>query len=159
VLWLNLLLIPMAIIGDATSYYIGARSGPAIFNRPESRFFKPSHVKAAQAFYEKHGGKAIILARFMPLVRTFVPVVAGVAQMPYRRFAMFNIVGAASWILSMTMTGYLLGNWSNSIGFPIEKHIEKVIIIVVFLSILPGLIEYLKARRGAAKAVAEPEKA
>jgi membrane-associated protein len=159
ILYLNLLLIPLAILGDATSYFIGARSGPAIFNRPESRFFKPSHIKAAQAFYEKHGGKAIILARFMPLVRTFVPVVAGVAQMPYRRFAMFNVVGAASWILSMTLTGYLLGNWSSQMGFPIEKHIEKVIIIVVFLSILPGLIEYLKARRGAAKAVAEPEKA
>ena len=160
ILWLNLLLIPMAIIGDATSYFIGARSGPKIFNRPESRFFKPAHIKAAHAFYEKHGGKAIILARFMPLVRTFVPVVAGAAQMPYRRFAMFNVVGAAAWIISMTMTGYLLANWSKSAGFPIEKHIEKLIILVVFLSILPGIIEYIKAKRGAAKvAAAELEKA
>lgn len=156
ILYLNLLLIPMAIIGDATSYVIGSRSGPKIFNRPESRFFKPAHVKAAQDFYEKHGGKAIIIARFMPLVRTFVPVVAGVAQMPYRRFAMFNVVGAAAWVLSMTLTGFLLGNLVPNI----DKHIEKVIIVVVFLSILPGIIEYLKARRGAAKAaVAEPEKA
>lgn len=155
ILWLNLLLIPMAIIGDATSYFIGARSGPKIFNRPESRFFKPAHVKAAHDFYEKHGGKAIIIARFMPLVRTFVPVVAGVAQMPYRRFAMFNVVGAAAWVLSMTLTGYLLGNLVPNIG----GHIEKVIVVVVFLSILPGLIEYLRARSRAAKALAEPEKA
>jgi membrane-associated protein len=154
-LWLNLLLIPMAVIGDATSYFIGARTGPKIFNRPESRFFKPAHIKAAHEFYEKHGGKAIIIARFMPLVRTFVPVVAGVAQMPYRRFAMFNIVGGASWVFSMTMTGYLLGNLVPNI----DRHIEKVIIVVVFLSILPGIIEYFKARSRASKALAEPEKA
>src|SRR4051794_4799885 len=88
ILYLNLLLIPCAILGDAVSYWMGAKAGPKIFNKPRSRFFRPEHVKAAQAFYDKHGGKAIIIARFMPLVRTFVPVVAGVAKMPYRRFAM-----------------------------------------------------------------------
>ncbi len=140
---LNLLLIPMAILGDAISYTIGARSGPKIFNRPDSRFFKPEHMEKARQFYEKHGGKAIIIARFMPLVRTFVPVVAGAAKMPYRRFAMFNVVGGAAWILSMTLTGYLLG----SVVPNIDKHIEKVIILVVFVSILPGIIEYIRAKR------------
>ena len=92
ILYLNLLLIPMAIIGDATSYIIGSRSGPKIFNRPESRFFKPAHVKAAQDFYEKHGGKAIILARFVPLVRTFIPIITNITKMTYHHFTTFNII-------------------------------------------------------------------
>ena len=140
--FLNLLLIPLAVLGDATSYTIGARSGPMLFNKPESRFFKPQHLLKAKAFYEKHGGKAIIIARFMPLVRTFVPVVAGVGQMPYRRFAVFNVIGAAGWVFSMTMLGFLLGNVVPNI----DKHIEKVIIVVVLVSIAPGFIEYYRAR-------------
>jgi membrane-associated protein len=151
ILALNLLLIPCAIIGDATSYAIGRRSGPHIFNRPRSRFFRPEHVKAAHDFYEKHGGKAIILARFMPLVRTFVPVVAGVAGMRYRDFAMYNVVGGAAWVLSMTLLGYVLGS-----SFPgLVLHIEKVILVIVFLSILPGIVEWLKARRRARAAASE----
>jgi membrane-associated protein len=145
---LNLLLIPMAILGDATSYVIGKRSGPHIFNRPQSRFFKPQHMERARQFYEKHGGKAIILARFMPLVRTFVPVVAGVARMPYRRFATFNVVGAAAWIVSMTLTGYLLGNVVPNI----DRHIEKVIVVVVLLSISPGIVEFIRAKISARRA-------
>jgi membrane-associated protein len=143
ILALNLLLIPMAIAGDATSYTIGRRSGPMLFNRPRSRLFRPEHVLLAKAFYEKHGGKAIIIARFMPLVRTFVPVVAGVAEMRYRHFASFNVIGGAAWVLSMTLLGYGLG---NSIPH-LERHIEKVIVVVVLLSLVPGLVEYLKARR------------
>jgi membrane-associated protein len=144
---LNALLIPMAVAGDATSYWIGRRTGPHLFNRPRSRFFNPDHVRAAHDFYERHGGKAIILARFMPLVRTFVPVVAGVAGMSYRRFATFNVVGGAAWVGSMTLTGYVLGT-----RFPLlVQHIEKVIITVIFLSILPGLIEWLRMRRRAGK--------
>jgi membrane-associated protein len=143
ILTLNLLLIPAAILGDATSYWLGKKTGPRIFNRPRSRFFRPEHVERAQAFYEKHGGKAIIIARFMPLVRTFVPVVAGVAGMPYRRFATFNIIGGAAWVLSMTFLGYFLGT-----AFPgLVKRIELVIIIIVFLSISPGLIEWWRLRR------------
>jgi membrane-associated protein len=149
---LNLLLVPMAVAGDAVSYTIGARSGPHIFNRPRSRFFRPEHVRAAHAFYEKHGGKAIILARFMPLVRTFVPVVAGVAQMRYRDFAMYNVVGGLLWVLSMTLIGYGLGNTIPNL----ERHIEKVIVVVVFISILPGVVEYVRARRRRAIAVAPP---
>jgi len=142
ILLLNLLLVPCAVLGDATSYYIGAKTGPRIFNRPRSRLFRPEHVRRAHEFYEKHGGKAIIIARFMPLVRTFVPVVAGVAGMPYRRFASYNIIGGLSWVVSMTMLGFVLGT-----RFPIlVQHIEKVILVIVFLSILPGIIEWLKAR-------------
>lgn len=141
---LNAILIPCAIAGDALSYTIGARTGPMIFNRPRSRFFDPAHLKTAHAFYEKHGGKAIIIARFMPLVRTFVPVVAGVAQMSYPRFASYNVIGAVAWVLSMTLTGYLLG----TLFPPVVEHIEKVIILVVFLSIAPGIWQWLRVRFG-----------
>lgn len=140
---LNLLLIPAAVIGDATSYLIGSRLGSALYERKDSRFFKRAHLDAARAFYEKHGGKAIIIARFMPIVRTFVPVVAGAAKMPYRRFATFNIAGGVAWVASMTLTGYFIGQVVPNIG----KHIEKVIIVVVFLSILPGIIGFLRRKK------------
>jgi membrane-associated protein len=152
ILALNVVLIPMAILGDATSYLIGAKTGPRIFSRPRSRLFRPEYLAEAQKFYEKHGGKAIIIARFMPLVRTFVPVVAGVAKMPYRRFATYNIVGGALWVLSMTLTGYLLGNLVPNI----EKHIEKVIIVVVLLSISPGIWHFAQRRMEAKKAAGAP---
>lgn len=155
-LLLNLFLIPAAILGDATSYLIGSRLGSALYNRPDSRFFKKAHLEAARAFYEKHGGKAIIIARFMPLVRTFVPVVAGAAKMPYSRFATFNIVGGLAWVSSMTVMGYVLGQLVPNIG----KHVEKVIIVVVFLSILPGIISVLRKKKDPAPpAPTEPSKA
>ena len=100
---LVVLLSACAVLGDATSYTIGARVGPKIFNRPRSRFFKPEHVQAAHAFYERHGGVAIIIARFAPLVRTFVPVIAGVAGMRYRTFALYNITGGIAWVASMVL--------------------------------------------------------
>jgi len=149
---LVILLSTMAILGDATSYTIGSRVGPKIFNRPRSRFFKPEHISAAHAFYEKHGGKAIIIARFVPLVRTFVPVIAGVAGMSYRQFALYNITGGIGWVVSMTVSGYFLGSWFPDLG----KHIEKVIIVIVVLSVLPMVIEYVKAKRKA-KLVAEEQ--
>jgi membrane-associated protein len=144
---LLLLLIPAAVAGDAVAYLIGKKVGPALFKRPSSRFFKPEYAKAAHDFYEKHGGKAIIIARVVPIVRTYVPVIAGVAQMPYKRFALFNIIGGAAWVISMVFCGYFLGEICRRAGFPLEKHLEKVIIIVVFLSILPGIITFLKERR------------
>lgn len=145
--YLNLLLIPCAIVGDALSYGIGYRAGKALLDRPRSRFFRPDLIQKAHGFYEKHGGKAIVLARFVPILRTFVPIVAGVAQMGYRKFALYNIIGGASWILSMTLIGYILG-----VRFPIlVQHIEKVIILVIFLSLLPPIIEWLKARGRAAQ--------
>jgi membrane-associated protein len=139
---LNVLLSTMAILGDATSYTIGSRLGPKIFNRPNSRFFKPDHMLKAHAFYEKHGGVAIVLARFVPLVRTFVPVVAGAAGMGYRRFATFNVLGGIGWVSSMTLGGFFLGKLFPDLG----RHIEKVIIVIVLLSIMPMVWEYAKAK-------------
>ncbi len=138
---LNLLLSTMAILGDATSYSIGRRVGPRIFTST-SRLFKPQHVRAAQAFYDKHGGKAIVIARFVPLVRTFVPVIAGVAGMSYRRFALFNVFGGIGWVASMTLSGFFLGSIFPDLG----KHVEKVIIVIVVLSVLPMVIEYARAK-------------
>lgn len=142
---LNGLLIPLAILGDTTSYALGRRAGPALFARPRSRFFRPEYLQAASDFYQAHGGRAIILARFIPIVRTFVPVIAGMAAMGYRKFVAFNVIGAAAWVGSMTLTGYFLG-WR----FPVLlEHTEKVIVGVILLSLVPPLLEVLKARRAA----------
>ena len=142
IVYLNLLLMFCAITGDATGYYIGKKLGPALFRKEDSLLFKKKHLIATQEFYERHGGKTIIIARFVPIIRTFAPVVAGMAGMGYRRFAVFNIIGGIGWVFSMTMLGYLLVTM-----FPAtEQHIEKVIIIVVFLSLLPGIIEWLRAK-------------
>ena len=147
IVFLNLLLMTAAILGDATGYAIGRRFGPGLFRREDSIFFKKKHLIATHEFYERHGGKTIIIARFVPIIRTFAPVVAGMADMSYRRFALFNIIGGVGWVFSMTMLGYGLVYF-----FPAtEKHIEKVIIIVIFLSILPGIIEWLRQRAKAKK--------
>ena len=147
--WLNVVLVAAAIVGDTVGYWIGRKAGPALFNRPRSRFFNPAHLRRAHDFYEKHGGKTIIIARFMPIVRTFAPVVAGMGKMEYRRFLSFNVFGGLLWVVSMTLIGYYLGQFAW-----VKKNIEIVIVIVVFLSILPGLIaaarEWLKKRRAAA---------
>jgi membrane-associated protein len=145
---LGILLNIAAILGDATNYWIGRVTGPRIFNREESFFFRRKHVERAHAFYEKHGAKTIVLARFMPIIRTFAPLVAGVAQMNYRTFTIYNVVGGTLWIWSMLFVGYFLGR-----SIPgIDKHIELVIIVVIFLSILPGIIAALKERRAGAAA-------
>ena len=142
IVYLNVLLMFCAITGDATGYYIGKKLGPALFRKEDSLLFKKKHLIATQEFYERHGGKTIIIARFVPIIRTFAPVVAGMAGMKYRRFAVFNIIGGVGWVFSMTMLGYLLVTL-----FPAtEQHIEKVIIIVIFLSLLPGIIEWLRAK-------------
>ncbi len=143
--FLNLLLIPCAVAGPIVSYWIGAKAGPHIFNRPRSRLFRPEHVQAAHVFYEKHGAAAIVIARFMPIVRTFVPVVAGVARMPYGPYTLYNVVGGTAWCLSMTLIGYFLGS-----TFPgLVAHIELVIVAVVVLSLVPGFVAWLRARRSA----------
>lgn len=137
-----------AVVGDAVGYLTGARLGPRLFNRQKSLLFRPSHLQKAHAFYEKYGGKTIIIARFVPIVRTFAPIVAGAANMPYRRFVVFNVVGGFLWVFSMILAGYFLGNILKSqFGIDLEEHIEWVIIIVVALSLLPAVIEYLKSRR------------
>ena len=148
IVWLNVLLVAAAIVGDTVGYWIGRKAGPALFKRPRSRFFNPAHLRRAHDFYEKHGGKTIIIARFMPIVRTFAPVVAGMGKMEYRRFLSFNVFGGALWVLSMTLIGYYLGQFAW-----VRKNIEIVIVIVVFVSLLPGLIafarEWLKKKRAA----------
>ena len=136
------------ILGDLVGYLTGRRMGKAIFSRPKSRVFNPNHLVKAQKFYEKYGGKTIILARFVPIVRTFAPIVAGAAEMPSRSFSFYNILGSFLWIFSMILAGYFLGGLvENAFGIKLEDHIDKVVIIVVFLSILPIIIEYWKARR------------
>lgn len=145
---LNLLLITCAIVGDATGYYIGARAGPALFKRPKSLFFRPEHLVATQEFYEKHGGKAIILARFLPLARTFVPVIAGSARMPYRRFAALNVSGGILWVSSLTLLGYGLGRAVS------PKRIEQVIYLIILIVITPVLLQGIKTWRKQRKAAA-----
>ncbi|HET8548509.1 MAG TPA: VTT domain-containing protein [Bryobacteraceae bacterium] len=150
---IQLLLLAAAITGNATGYSLGRRTGPRIFNRPDSRLFKHEHLMQTQAFYEKHGGKTIIYAQFVPIIRTFAPFVAGVAGMNYFRFAAFNVIGAIAWIISMTTLGYTLGN------IPVVRgHFEKVVIAIIAVSFLPVLIEYWKSRRRST-AVPPPENA
>ncbi len=141
-----------AVVGDAVGYYTGAKIGPRIFTRQKSLLFKPSHLQKAHAFYEKYGGKTIVIARFVPIVRTFAPIVAGASAMPYRKFVVFNVLGGFLWVFSMILTGYFLGNILKSkFGVDLEEHIEWVVIVVVLLSLMPPFIEYLKSRREKAR--------
>ena len=139
---LGVILTIAAIVGDSVGYSIGKATGPRIFTREDSLPFNKKHLLRAQAFYEKHGGKTIIIARFMPIVRTFAPVVAGVGQMQYRSFIMYNVIGGVAWVWSMLLTGYLLGRYIPGVA----QHIEKVILVVIFLSILPGIIGWWRER-------------
>ncbi|HEY0050365.1 MAG TPA: VTT domain-containing protein [Pyrinomonadaceae bacterium] len=162
-LWVLLItLFIAAVVGDAVGYYSGKKMGKAIFNRPKSRLFNPNHLKKAHAFYEKYGGKTIIIARFVPIVRTFAPIVAGAAEMTYKSFLLFNVFGGFLWVTSMLLAGYFLGglveqmmqSWFGIPNFKLENHIDKVVIVIVLLSILPMVIEYLKARREKKREVA-----
>jgi membrane-associated protein len=139
---LLLALIPAAIIGNATGYYIGHRTGMRLYSRPDSLLFRREHLRMTHEYYEKHGGKTIILAQFIPILRTFAPVVAGVGEMGYRQFATYNVVGAILWVGSMITAGYMLGN-----AIPdIESRIHYVVAVVIFISLLPPGIALLKAR-------------
>jgi membrane-associated protein len=141
--WLNVLLIAAAIVGDSVGYAIGARMGPRLFTRPKSLLFNPRHVERTRVFYARHGAKTIVIARFVPLVRTFAPVVAGVAGMEYRRFLLYNVAGGVGWVTSMTWAGYLLGHTVPNIG----EHIHIVVVIIIVLSLIPIAVEILKERR------------
>lgn len=138
---LNLTLIAAAIIGDATGYWIGRRTGQALYSRPDSLLFRREHLRITHEYYERHGGKTIVIARFIPIVRTFAPVVAGVAEMGYRNFAVYNVAGGILWVTSMTLGGYLLG----SLIPDIESRIHIVVAVVIFLSLLPPGIAWLRA--------------
>jgi len=134
-----------SVIGDNTGYWTGRVMGKTLFNRESSRIFKPSRVEKAHSFFEKYGVKTVILARFVPIVRTFAPLVIGAAEMPYSRFLPFSLIGGLLWISSMVLAGYFLGGViERAFNIKLEDHIEKVVIVVVALSLLPPLIEFLR---------------
>lgn len=153
---LPLLLVSLclaAVVGDSVGYYIGLTTGPKIFSREKSLLFAKDHLMKAQEFYERHGGKTIVLARFIPIIRTFAPVVAGVGKMEYRRFVFFNVFGGIGWVTSMLLTGFFLTPVLDPalkpiLGekFQVHDHIEKVIIVVVILSISPGIYHWLRLK-------------
>jgi membrane-associated protein len=136
------LLAIASIAGDQCGYFLGRRTGPAIFSRPDSRWFKQEYVARTQRFYARHGGKTLIYAKFVPVVRAFAPYMAGVGGMKYVRFFSFNVWGGLGWVLSMTLGGYVLGNYSF-----IRRNFEKVVLGIVFLSVVPLLVQYLQSRR------------
>jgi membrane-associated protein len=149
-LTLNLVLIVAAVVGDQTGFFLGRRTGNAVWSRPDGRLYKRKHLEAAHAFYERWGGWAVVGARFVPILRTFVPFAAGISRMEYRRFVFWNIAGGVAWITSMLWIGYFLGQT------PLANRIDKLILVVVFVSILPMLIgaarRWLRARKGQAAA-------
>ena len=150
-IWLlNVLLSVAAIVGDSVGYAIGYRAGPHIFPREDSRWFNKKHLVRTREFYERHGGKTIILARFIPIIRTFAPVVAGVGRMDYRRFLAFNVLGGIGWVCGLTWAGYLLGQTIPDIG----RYIHVVIVVVIVLSLIPIGVEWWRARAGRDDAVA-----
>src|SRR2546421_4298348 len=138
-----------SVLGDSTGYWTGRWMGHTLFTRETSRIFKPSRVQKAHDFFEKYGIKTVILARFVPIVRTFAPLVVGAAEMPYSRFLPFSIIGALLWIPSMVLAGYFLGGViERAFNIKLEDHIEKVVIVVVALSLLPPIIEFLRHKFG-----------
>ena len=141
--WVNVLLIVAAVTGDSTGYAIGRRIGPRLFTRDKSLLFNPKHVERTRRFYARYGAKTIVIARFVPIVRTFAPVVAGVGEMEYRRFVTYNIVGGAGWVVSMTWAGYFLGQVIPDIN----RHIHIVVVVVIVLSVIPIIVEILRERR------------
>ena len=156
---LTLVLFAASVLGDSTGYFIGSKMGASLFNRPNSLFFSPGNVEKAQKFFAKHGSKTVILARFVPIVRTFAPLVAGAAKMPYSRFLPFSIAGSFLWIYSMVLAGYFLANLIEETikrvfgleEFKLEDNIEKVVITVVLLSLIPAFVEFIRNRREKAR--------
>jgi membrane-associated protein len=141
--WINALLIVAAVTGDSVGYAIGYRIGPRLFTRPKSLLFNPRHVERTREFYARHGAKTIVIARFVPIIRTFAPVVAGVGQMAYRRFVFYNVAGGVGWVTSMTWAGYLLGRMIPNVS----RYIHVVVGIVIVLSVIPIAIEIARERR------------
>ncbi len=156
IFWLNIAVMAGAVIGDATGYWIGYRAGQTLYNRPNSFFFRREHLIKTHEFYERHGGKTIVIARFMPIIRTFAPVVAGAANMTYRRFATFNIAGGVGWVASMTLIGYFLGR----VVPPevMEKRLHLLVAAVIFVSLLPGIIAFLRAKLRAVRSPTSAER-
>ncbi|MEK7120676.1 MAG: VTT domain-containing protein [Patescibacteria group bacterium] len=133
-----------AISGDSVGYWFGAKFGPSLFNKDKSLLFDKKHLAHAHTFYEKHGGKTIIIARFLPIIRTFAPIVAGIAKMEYKKFLSFNLIGGILWACGALLLGYFLGR-----AIPdIDKHLTKIILVIIFLSFVPPLIEGYKHNKG-----------
>lgn len=145
-LWSLFLFVSLAaIVGDAVGYFLGARTGHRIFSREDSLLFHKKHLVSTKEFYDRHGGITIVLARFMPILRTFAPVVAGVGNMQYGRFALYNVMGGVGWVVSMTSIGYFLGKTIPDI----DRYIHVVIAVVILLSLIPGIIAFLRSRQRA----------
>jgi membrane-associated protein len=141
--WLVIFLSIAAIAGDTVNYWIGHVTGPKVFTKEKSRFFNKDYLHRTHQFYEKYGGKTIIIARFVPIIRTFAPFVAGIGSMTYGRFITYNITGGVAWVLILVLVGYFFGN------IPFIKHnFSLAIAAIIFLSILPGIIEFLRHRKG-----------
>lgn len=141
------LLFLAALIGNITGYWIGHKAGPSLFRRPDSKLFRKEYVDKTHEFFERYGARAIVLARFVPIVRTFITATAGIGRMDFRRYLIFSAIGGVLWAVGVTLAGYYLGN----IEF-VKKNIELILIIVVFLSVIPIAFEYLRHRRRSAKA-------
>jgi membrane-associated protein len=135
------LLTIAAVAGDTANYWIGNYLGPKVFHYEDSRFFKKKHLERTHQFYEKYGGKTIIIARFIPIIRTFAPFVAGIGSMTYRKFLSYNVIGGILWIFSLTLAGYFFGNIPL-----VRKNFSLVIMAIVVISVMPGVIEYLRQR-------------
>ena len=141
--WLFLLLSGAAIVGDSVGYGIGYRAGPVLFTRPKSRLFNPRHLERTREFYARYGAKTIVIARFVPILRTFAPVVAGVGQMAYGRFLSYNVIGGLGWTVGLTSAGYVLGRAIPNIG----SYVHLVVVVVIVLSVIPIAVEVLRERR------------
>lgn len=144
------LMVLAAIMGDAVNYTIGRLFGEKLFSNPNSRIFRRSYLDKTHAFYARHGGKTIILARFVPIVRTFAPFVAGMGHMSYRHFALYNVTGALLWVLAFTYAGYLFGDLPV-----VQENLKLLIVAIIFISILPGAIEIWRHRRAGVRSKAE----
>jgi membrane-associated protein len=144
VLLVGVLLSVAAVAGDALNYYIGYRIGPKVFSSETSRWLNKQHLLRAQGFYEKHGGKTIIFARFMPIIRTFAPFVAGIGKMGYARFGAFNVVGGVTWIWSILTAGFYFGTQPF-----VKKNFEFVVLGIIFISAIPAVVEFIRARKEA----------
>jgi membrane-associated protein len=143
-LWVMcLLLVTAAVLGNATGYWIGRSAGPAVFDKPQSRLFKPHHVAKTQEFFDRYGNRAIVLGRFVPIVRTFITVMAGVGRMEPRRYLTYSFIGGVAWAAGVTVLGYWLGQFAF-----VKANIELMLIAIVFISVLPVIIEVVRARRG-----------
>ena len=141
-----LLLVGAAVLGNATGYWIGRSAGPAVFDKPQSRLFKPHHVAKTQEFFDRYGNRAIVLGRFVPIVRTFITVMAGVGRMEPRRYLTYSLIGGVAWAAGVTLLGFWLGQFAV-----VKANIELMLVAIVLLSVLPMIIEVLRARRGRAR--------